>query len=234
MPRSQRLRRRRFAPITRTDRHPRLSRRLSFSPSGWSGECIAASAARRSGDPATVPHSGTRARSHCLPLAAALRPAPAARRLRRAALPHQCPARFIGSLAGCTFPIPPFRFCSLCSARCLRNRLAQSEFPPWLTRQDRSWTPFRRFPPILSSSLCAHRALSRRPPTRVVPGQAGSFNYERNSTELDDLACLIEDKDECLYARELDPENAPPPAAAAAAGRRATPRAPLRGGSPSR
>ena len=32
----------------------------SFSPSGWNGECIAASAASRSGDPATVPHSGTR------------------------------------------------------------------------------------------------------------------------------------------------------------------------------
>jgi hypothetical protein len=32
----------------------------SFSPSGWNGECIAASAACRSGDPATIPHSGTR------------------------------------------------------------------------------------------------------------------------------------------------------------------------------
>jgi hypothetical protein len=32
-------------------------------------------------------------------------------------------------------------------------------------RQDRSWTPIRRFPPILSSSLCPHRVPARRLPS---------------------------------------------------------------------
>ena len=85
----------------------------SFSPSGWSGECIAASAARRPGDPATDPHSGTR---DSLPSHSRLRRERLRReRLRRERLRrNQCPARPFGSSAECTFPSPPFRFCSLC------------------------------------------------------------------------------------------------------------------------
>ena len=84
----------------------RFLSRAVFSPSGWNGECIAASAARRPGDPATDPHSGTR---DSLPSHGRFR----GQRLRRERLRrHQCPARFFGSPAECAFPSPPFRFCS--------------------------------------------------------------------------------------------------------------------------
>jgi len=81
----------------------------------------------RSGDPATDPHSGTRDSLPSLwpPRGQRLRRERLRRkRLRRApsaltAPPYQCPARFIGSSAECTFPSPPLRFCTLCSARCL-------------------------------------------------------------------------------------------------------------------
>ena len=109
VPRSQRLRRRRFAPPLRPPDVSRLAPSPSpnsFSPSGWNGECIAASAARRPGDPATDPHSGTR---DSLPSHGRFR----GQRLRRERLRrHQCPARFFGSPAECAFPSPPFRFCS--------------------------------------------------------------------------------------------------------------------------
>ena len=133
VPRSQRLRRRRdarhasrrrrLAPITRTDTRASLRLRLprSLSPSGWNGECIAAYAARRPGEPATDPH--TAHGTPCPPLAAF-----AAKRLRRARLAASGSRPIFGSFAECAFPSPPFRFCSLCSARCLPlpNRLASS------------------------------------------------------------------------------------------------------------
>ena len=109
VPRSQRLRRRRFAPPLRPPDVSRLAPSPSpnsFSPSGWNGECIAASAARRPDDPATDPHSGKR---DSLPSHGRFR----GQRLRRERLRrHQCPARFFGSPAECAFPSPPFRFCS--------------------------------------------------------------------------------------------------------------------------
>ncbi len=54
-------------------------------------------------------------------------------------------------------------------------------------RQDRSWTPIQRFPPILSSSLWTHRAPTRRLPSpmsrdtgRAATGRDGSFNSGKN------------------------------------------------------
>jgi hypothetical protein len=52
------------------------------------------------------------------------------------------------------------------------------------TRQDRPWTPIRRFPPILSRSLRPHRATTRRLPSRVArygPGgrRSGRFVHPR-------------------------------------------------------
>ncbi len=46
--------------------------------------------------------------------------------------------------------------------------------------QDRLWTTNRRFPPILSSLLCPHRAPARRLPARVVrrgPGRRRSGRF---------------------------------------------------------
>ncbi len=108
VPRSKRLRSRRFAPHTRFDRHPCLAPPShSFSPLGWSGEYIAASAAlsvRRSRHRPPLRHTG-------------LTVLPPAQRLRRARLRRiSVPPDFIESFAGCTFPSPPFRFCSLFSA----------------------------------------------------------------------------------------------------------------------
>jgi hypothetical protein len=74
-----------------TASHPRVG----------TGNAIAAYAARRSGDPATNPHSCTR---DSLPSLWPRR----GQRLRR----NQCPARLLGSSAECAFPSPPFRFCS--------------------------------------------------------------------------------------------------------------------------
>ncbi len=47
---------------------------------------------------------------------------------------------------------------------------------PWLTRQDRLWSPIRRIPPILSSSLCAHRTLARR--LQCPPAAAASCDSD--------------------------------------------------------
>ena len=107
--RRKRLRRRRFEPSSRNIRHPCLLLHLSLPQLLTLGldrrmYYRTASAALWSGNPATVPHSGTRVSL------------PSHWPLRRAASPHRCPSRFIGSLAGCTFPFPPFRFCSLCSS----------------------------------------------------------------------------------------------------------------------
>ena len=118
VPRSQRLRRRRFAPPLRP---PDVSSRAvslsnSFSPSGWNGECIAASAARRHGDPATDPHSGTR---DSLPSLWPLR----GQRLRR----HQCPARYPGPLPSVHSPLHLSDSALLFQrVACLPNRLASS------------------------------------------------------------------------------------------------------------
>ena len=65
VPCSQRLRRRRFAPSTRTDawrlaRSCSVSLPHSFSPSGWNGECSRGLGCAGPGHPATDPHSGIR------------------------------------------------------------------------------------------------------------------------------------------------------------------------------
>jgi hypothetical protein len=99
-----------------TASHPRVG----------TGNAIAAFAARRSGDPATDPHSGTR---DSMPSPWPLRGQRLRRkRLRRERLRrNQCPARFFGSSAECAFPSPPLRFCSSVQrVACLPNRLASS------------------------------------------------------------------------------------------------------------
>ena len=62
--------------------------------------------------PTPTPAHGT----HCPPFGRSAASAFGAAPSALAAPPHQCPARFIGSSAECTFPSPTFRFCSLFSA----------------------------------------------------------------------------------------------------------------------
>jgi hypothetical protein len=99
-----------------------FSQLLTLAGPGWSVECIAASAARRHGDPVTDPHSGTRDSPP------SLWPLSRLKRLRRERLRRErlcrvsVPPDLSGPLPGeCTFPSPgpPLRFCSFCSARCL-------------------------------------------------------------------------------------------------------------------
>ena len=80
----------------------------SFSPSGWSGECVRSLGCAGLAKPATDPHSGTWD-SESLPArsVAASRPAPAA----LAASPRSRPIRF-RVRAECAFPSPSPPFCS--------------------------------------------------------------------------------------------------------------------------
>jgi hypothetical protein len=116
VPRSQRLRRRRFAPSTRIARHPCLAPSLSLTASHPRVGTGNVSRPLLRVGPAIPPPTPTPAHgTHCPPLGRA-----AAKRLRRERLRrerlrrNQCPARLFGSSAECTFPSPTLRFCSLC------------------------------------------------------------------------------------------------------------------------
>ena len=122
--RSQRLRRRRFAPF-HTDRltplscsvplltasHPRVGAGNVSRPLLRVGPAIP--------PPTPTPAHGT----HCPPFGRFAASAFGASACGAAASPRGFAASvsrpIFGSSAECTFPSPPFRFCSLCSARCL-------------------------------------------------------------------------------------------------------------------
>ena len=186
VPRSQRLRRRRFAPPRRLV--PRVSSlSLSFSPS-WSGECSRGLGCAGPGFSATDPHSGTRvgltAAALRLPWPLA-RPAPSA----LAAPPHQCPAHFRVTVLRLVC-IPLFVPATLLSALSAFSACpAQPECQNRLAaRVRRGLTPAGHSPlanrpdSAASSRRSVRTALTRRRPARVrrhapppTVGRAGSF-----------------------------------------------------------
>ena len=129
VPRSQRLRRRRFAPPTRSEHlHgcSRLSPSLTAShprvrSTGNASAAAAAPVGLAVPPPTPTPAYGT----HCPPMAACAASAFGASASGASGFAAFSVPPDFGSYAECAFPSPSFRFCSLLSARCLPNRLAR-------------------------------------------------------------------------------------------------------------
>jgi hypothetical protein len=153
----------------------------SFSPSGWNGECISRPMMRVGPaipPPTPTPAHGTR----CPPLGRAAASASGA----ISVLPDfsvSLPSVHSPLHRGLSDSAPLFSALPACQI----DQLVPTVANP---RQDRSWTPIQRFPPILSSSLWTRRAPTRRRlPSplsrdtgrrRAAAGRAGSFNSGKN------------------------------------------------------